>query len=393
MHYIGSVVLEGFYADEERRRGKIPLDKPVVVTRNKMLLDLDEQAKKRGLNLQMTLGEAKPILDGKGDICPWEEERYREAQSKWLEVCAEFSDVIEPDDQHSAYLDLSGHGKPLEIAHRLTTELKARHGFKARCGVANAKWVARTSSRIAPLSKEALWVPRRFVSDLPIDALIPVPVELLKRLKFLGYRTIKDLHCLSLKTLQEHFGEVAFDIKRAAIGGGDAEVAPLYPPKSRARRFGYEGMPETREQFENGLRNLSQKIGKDLYEDDLAGTELHVLIESEDCSILSLKRIFTKPIASPTTLWNAVKLLVPEQLPENICAVRIRLPHLKKAERVQLEIAGQRSKQDANSAVLAFQKVKATFGDNSISLASMLPEERWQKVRKEWKKANGWAWL
>ena len=95
---------------------------PVVVVKDKAVLDANAAALERGVQPGMTLREAKAILhDGK--FVEWEPDEYREAQCAWLDLCAEFTDVVEPEEQHTAYLDLSMHPNPGEILDRVTEQL------------------------------------------------------------------------------------------------------------------------------------------------------------------------------------------------------------------------------------------------------------------------------
>src|SRR5688572_12155218 len=104
MHYILYARLEGFYTTVLLQKQPELRERPLVVHRDKAVLCVDEKGRSKGIHAGMPLSEAKAILRD-GAFLPWEEGPYREAQEKWLDVCARFSDVIEPAEQHTAFVD------------------------------------------------------------------------------------------------------------------------------------------------------------------------------------------------------------------------------------------------------------------------------------------------
>src|SRR5690349_14039870 len=89
-----------------------------VVIRDRLVLDMSEIAERAGVQRGMPVRQARAIFQG-GRFVPWKEEDYREAQIQWLDVCARFTGVIEPQDQHAAWLDFSSHPKPIELLAKL----------------------------------------------------------------------------------------------------------------------------------------------------------------------------------------------------------------------------------------------------------------------------------
>src|SRR5688500_18634546 len=101
MHYFLYVRLEGLYTGVQLEKLPELGERPLVVHRDKAVLCVDAKGRSKGIHAGMPLSEAKAILRD-GTFLPWEEEPYREAQQRWLDVCARFSDVIEPVEQHTA---------------------------------------------------------------------------------------------------------------------------------------------------------------------------------------------------------------------------------------------------------------------------------------------------
>src|SRR5579862_102271 len=143
MHYFLFLRLQGFYARALRR----PDGKSIVVHRDKRVLDVNVEASKKLVYCGMTLAEAKAILQ-EGSFVAWQEEPYRQAQSEWLDLCAEISDVVEPAEQHSAWIDLSSQPDAEALTSQLIRSIEERFGLSAYAGFGPSKWIARLAAEM-----------------------------------------------------------------------------------------------------------------------------------------------------------------------------------------------------------------------------------------------------
>jgi DNA polymerase-4 len=387
MHYIAHLAISAFYCDVLERGRADYTEAPLVVYRDKRVLDANTIALAKGVAIGMTLPEAKAVLNGEGNLVEWKEEEFRTKQTQWLETCAQFTDTIEPLDQHEALLDLSGHPDPHSILNRLQTELQN----KAKVGLAGTRWVAKLACYLGDPLGIAITTPKRFLKHVPTMLMDTVPEEHRRRLFFLGYRSVGDIRTLDITTLRAQFGNEAFEIARAAHGGGDPTVLPLFPPDSLAARFTFDGPPDNWEMLHNGFAELAQEVGKKLQEKDLVGRELNLFLEHDEGRVTPIKRVFTKPIDSPAALYSSLKLTLYKTPEEEVIGMRVRLPGLEKRSRVQLQLDGARSRSDRDtSAVAALQKVKAVFGDTAVQMGNELNEQRRALVLRAWSKINGW---
>jgi protein ImuB len=338
----------------------------------------------------MPLSEAKAILSAEGVFVQWEEDQTKEAQKKWLDIVAEFSDLVEPDQPHSAYLDLSDHARALEVATSLAQTLESRLGYIVRIGLAGARWVAERVARVG--IGNALVTPRRIVAPLPTEAL-PIPLEDARRLRLLGYATVGQVAGIGLETLRSQFGEGAFEIARAALGGGKSSIDGAYPPNALAERFSFDSSPDSVEVLANGFEAIASKLARALSKIDGTAEVVELFLEQEDGSISSRSRKFTKPIRSRNDITNAVRLLLPNPPEVPLTAVRVRLPNVQNSKRVQLGLNGERSRSDMeHGTAVAVGHVKSVFGEGAIQLASQIKEPRWKLVRRAYSAVNGWTW-
>jgi nucleotidyltransferase/DNA polymerase involved in DNA repair len=388
MHYIAHVRIARFYSSVLGLEGDA---RPAVVHRDGRVLDANEAALARHVRLDMPLSEAKAVVP-EGRFLPGEEEPYREAQAAWLDVCAEFTDVVEPEESHTAFLDLSAHPEPLPLLERLREELSARRGHEAALGMAPCRWIARLASLRTGLSPVAWRSPREFVAPFPVEELGPARPEHRKRLRFLGYPFIRDVAEVPLSILRPQFGEAALTIHRAAQGGGDARVEPLYPPASLADRIAFDGEVDSSEMLRAALGRLARRLGRRLSDRDLFGTRVEMFFEHEEGDVTPVRRTFVKPLQSPASLLAALGKMAetpPERPPT---AVRVRLPNLERARRVQQDLEGGRSVQERRRSVeAAFRHVRTVYGDGAVQVAGEMEEARRRRLLRAWKDATGWT--
>ena len=387
MRVIAYVSIVGFYL---KALGTVP---PLTVLhREKVVLDADAEARSRGVTVGMPLAEAKVVLAKEGHFVEWDEEPFRKAQEAWIARAVEITDALEPDGQHAAFLDLSGHPRPLPVAQKLALELREAMGYSVRIGLAGSRWVAKESERRGDESGAALHIPEPFVASLSTKSL-PLPREIKECLGLLGYLTVGQVATLSVATLQRQFGEVALDIQRLAKGGGPADVKPVFPVAALADRFVFDGPPETLQELEAGLYKIAVRLGNRLRHDDASAKTVELFLEGEDASTDVRLRTFSKPLGGTALLFASLKLMLTTLPKERLAAVRVRLTGVKRSRRVQLALDGERSRLDQErSMTAAVENARTAFGDQAVMRGSEKVEPRFRQVRRAYSEAYGWTW-
>lgn len=422
MHCFLYVRLDGFYsAIEEARQdgaqassstlkicpndGSPESQSPaIVVHRDRTVVCASQAAREHGIEPGMPFAEAKAILRN-GLFIAFDEERYRPYQEAWLDACCQFSDVIEPADQHEAYIDLSSHPDPAAMALKLAHEVGGRAGGLpcVVIGIASTKWIAKAAAGVIPNSalqtpsslREPVLDPAGFIAGMPVDMLLPASPEHRRRLRFLGYRTIGDVAKLSLATLKGQFGTDGLRIYQAAWGGCFESVEAVYPRNAIQERFAFDEAVESEEVFERGLEELAKRLSKKLREKDLEGSHLKVWIEHEEASTTMMERTFTKPMQTWRSILAGLKavsfpsLLVADGSCRGVEQVRVQMPNLTKAKRRQTDLYGALAEKAAGNAT-ALSQVRQVFGDYAVRLASEVVEPRRKRLLKVWKDATGW---
>lgn len=379
--YILWVELERFYSKST--------PEPVVVVRDGFILDANEAARQRGVRVGVSLRQVRSYLP-ECKVENWARETYEKRSRVWLDACLEYTGVIEPADQHAAWLDLSPHPHPVDIAERLIRQLTKRTHLKVGFGAAPSKWLACLAARHDDCGL-ALRDPSSFLAPLPVGELLPVRPEHRERLLFLGYYRIGDVAKLSLATLQEQFGEDALTIYSASAGLLHQLPKAAYPPDSISDRFVFDGAVDTFETIDLAYRVLARRVGERLQALNSQCAKLRVGVEREDGRIERIARTFAKPMRCPTTVYTALKLLIESALTAPIAAIQVGLPELERTRLVQTEFLNALTTREPLKTAAAVHEIRTVFGDSSVKLGSEIELPRRLKVLREWKVATGWC--
>ncbi|MBS1717053.1 MAG: hypothetical protein JSS72_04910 [Armatimonadetes bacterium] len=375
MRYILRLELSGFYVSCLPEQAL-----PLVVMREKQVLDCNPPASKLGISAGMGQREAKMLLQ-QGQFLNWSPEPYLAAQRAWLDIACNFTDILEPDEQHTAYLDLTAHPDPLVIALRAVDAIQEL-GYRVRWGLAKTKWLACLSAKLEAGAR-SLQETAEFIWPLPIR-LLPISLEARERFEMLGYHTIGQVASLSLRELRDQFRDEGQRIYQLAWGGGHETVRALYPEGCLSEYLYFESPIECLQELEQAAKDLAERIGAGLQEQGICGREVVLVVETEE-DFKVLRRTFNKPLASARSVLVAISALL-KDISEPICGLRLRLPNLTKANLIQLAIGGE-SEAEIDGSIRGIQQV---FGEKAIQRASEVPTERRVLVLKEWRDATGW---
>ncbi|AIE84347.1 DNA polymerase Y family protein [Fimbriimonas ginsengisoli] len=378
------IQLDGFYIQPIQHCG------PLVVVREGVVLDSNPDARLRGVSEGFTARNAINIIPNL-TLRTWREDDYRERCTKWLDGCLDFCDVIEPEDQHVAYLDLSGHPAPGEIAVRVVESLEKATGLPVRFGAGPSKWVAFLASQHGDWG-QAVREPAAFLAPLPVLELLPIAMASRERLRFLGYRKIGDVAKLDIATLRSQFGEEALTILRAAAGSQGDPVEAIYPPDSIADRVFFPSPLESLEAIDANLRLLAQCLGGRLMGKGQEGSSLELSIETETAGWQTRTREFAKPMRAQPAIFAALQALWSETpIEEPVLALGARLRNLRLVVGFQPALVGRAR---ANDRVVRLERTVAqihtTFGERAVLRASEMPVARRVRVLREWQNVLGW---
>ncbi len=397
MRYILYLNIDGLYARHQTPDPKVPW----VLFKEKTVLDASESARRHGVVPGMGLAEARAILHGEGSFKEWSAEQFVATQEIWLDLCAKCTNAIEPESQHSGWLDLSGHPEPFIVCRQLKEMLCRQFGNQIQMGLGKWKWLSKLSARVChPNTPFDLWQQTMecclfntddFLSPISVIHLDPLESEYRDRLLFLGYSTIGQTKSLPYNLLKSQFGRSAHKIQQLISGTYFDQVIPIYPKLSLGFSFYFPNAAETVDQLLTGIHSVSKRLHFELQKKDLHGTDVMIELEyANDCKE-SLQRRFVKPIYSQKSIYFALNLLV-KQVNQPVNSFFVRISGLQPNSASQQNMNGHFVKsQSIEKSSDAINSLKTVFGKHAVRQASELSDNRRSKLLRFWKDVTGWV--
>lgn len=399
MHYILHLSAPHFYSFVLTEINSALRGAPFVVEDARRVLDASPEALSRGVRLGMRIAEVRTLVRDCA-VLERSEETFRPYKEAWLDVCAEFADVIEPESDGRAYLDLSAQPDPYLIARELRLALHDRTSIAFRGGMSSAKWLSRVVCEVAghrfgtadwvEECKTATLAPRDFVASLPVSLLTPLGPATRERLRFLGYRTAGHVADLPHEVLREQFGEEAHLIRQCALGKGGESVRALYPPRSVFARGSFESPIEDESDLLGAIRQLAEELGRKLTESEQQGQRLNLRIEYESRVPEVRKRSFAKPLRDARSVECALQAILRVRPQAPLVALSARLPALQPARRTQSDFRYLSIPSERREVEPVLHTIREQYGAKSVVPATELSFPRRVKLLKLWRDATGW---
>lgn len=399
MQSILYLALEGFYVSVLKAADAELREKALVVHDMGVIIDSCDLAKEKKVHPGIPLSEAKSILREGGIYFPVEPDRYLKARNDWLKKCLIASHVIEPESHSSAWIDLSGHPDPLDVATSLFAQL-VLNGYMFSAGVATSKWVAKLSAQKIDVDAARLGIPqiepvvnpKQYLSVLPTQMLFPVSSQARDRLVFLGYRRIGKVLLAPISALKDQFGKETQLILQAAVGGPFEDVRAEYPPHSHSHQLQFESRVESRLELEAACEQIANQLSSQLCQLDRLAGHFMMSIDFEDGAVGTFAKALVKPIQAATP-FRALLIAALDQIDVQapVAGIRILLSNLKSAERHQRSLDHRMSKRDTEVLLQPVRsRLKTSFGSDSLQLASEMQVPRRIRLLRFWKHATGW---
>ena len=358
---------------------------PVVIVKEESVLDINVAGIRRRVEAEMSARDAKASLMG-GIFREWHSAEYIAAQHAWLNMATDFSDVIEPDKQHSAWVDLSSHPDPLASFRSMLEHIPHSEG-----GIADKKWLAKLAAGRDP-EMSAIFDPQVFLHELPVGMIPLLSQAQSARLTFLGYDTCGKCLQIPLEVLQKQFGEQAITVWNAVRGYGQEAVFAIYPERSVADRFYFSNPVEDLTAIEAALLKLSDNLSRRLCSQDMFGSKLRLTVEYEEMPDRVVDRTFTRPLHDRRSIHFASRRMFESLANQHpITGIRILIPELDRKKRHQQSFDQLATREKQSRAETAVRCVRKSYGDKSIILASNIEIPRRLLVLKEWRNATGWS--
>lgn len=303
---VACVVVPHFAVEVERLLDPTLRGRPVVVggapEERREVLDCSAEAMERGVRPGMTLREALSRC-AEAAFVEAHPERYRATMLAMVGALLELSPLVEPAEPGVIYV-----GVDAELAPMIAAAAEAAAGLRVRVGVGEGKFAAYVAAvrgeggERPPARGEGLAV----LAGLPIEDL-PVSVEMRRRLRVLGLRTLGELARLPKGPVAAQFGAEGARAWELARGIDRAPIIPYRPPLAIVERLVFPVPVDTLDALLTAARVLLHRALRRPEARGRAARGLRLSVETEDGRVWTRELTFREPTSSEERMLLALR--------------------------------------------------------------------------------------
>ena len=308
--------MDAFYASIEQRDNPSLKGKPVIVggdpDRRGVVATCSYEARKFGVHSAMPSKTAIRLCPQAIFVFP-RFEAYKKVSKQFLNICSDYTDLIEPLSLDEAFLDVTENKKNIEFATVIAKEIQSRIfseiGLTVSAGVSYNKFLAKIASDINKPNGIAVIKPaeaEKFLETLPIGKFYGVGKAGEKKMTALGINNGFDLKQAELETLTKHFGKAGkfyYDIVR---GIDTREVTPYRERKSYGREITLNEDILDIDLIKSILGSIAAELESALKRKNLQGRTVTLKVKYHDFRQITRSRTLDRPIDSADAMLNEV---------------------------------------------------------------------------------------
>ncbi|MDL2316635.1 DNA polymerase IV [Desulfovibrio sp. OttesenSCG-928-A18] len=302
--------------------------------------------------------------------------RYAEKSREFMRVLERFSPLVEKASVDEAYLDASGlervFGSPRDMAQSLQKAVLEDTGLSCSIGLAPVKFLAKIASDmhkpggLTILEHEE--VPA-FLERLPVAKIPGVGPSMLRHLDLLSVRMASDVRCYPREFWSGRMGK-AGELLYARAGGEDPRpVDPVSDPKSESAENTFSKNTEDREELSVWLLRQSERVGKSLRKQGLAGRTVTLKLKYADFTQKTRSRTLKEATNLTREIYeSALALLDAEKLEAPLRLIGVGLSNFGPVERRLSLLPDPREEERRKLAVLdsILDQVQDRFGRDAV---------------------------
>jgi len=328
------VDMDAFYASIEQRERPELRNRPVIVggspSGRGVVAAASYEAREFGVHSAMPASRASRLCPHAVFVKP-RISFYADIGHQVREILRDYTPLVEPLSLDEAFLDVTGsdkiHGSAVEIGRKIKDRIREELQLVASVGVAPNKFLAKIASDqdkpdgFTVVASDGI---AEFLAPLPIRRLWGVGKQAEKRLQAFGVETIGDLKRFPLETLIETFGEkIGTHLGRLCRGEDDRAVIPDHQAISISHETTFAQDIDDRETLLAVLQQLTDQVARRLRRQAATASTVHLKIRYPDFQTSTRSLRLATPTDVTRELWQAVKTLFTERLPERPLEVRL----------------------------------------------------------------------
>ena len=314
-------------------------------------------------------------------------EKYRFYSTKVMAILAKITPLLEQVSIDEAFLDVTDlTQKGIDIAKDLQDRIWRETKLPCSIGVATNKLVAKIATNIAKSSYKGSQTPRaileveagketEFLAPLPIEELWGIGKKSIPHFQKMGYFTIGDLAKAPQALLEEQFGHYAVELKLRACGIDDRPVGNEEEAKSIGNEITFTKDISDREQIEQALRFLSEKVAYRLRQQRVSGKTIRLKIRWPNFETHTRQLSLAQPTNHDAVILQAILRLLNEiwKPGGEVRLLGVTVTNLSSTYQ-QLSMLDS-SYQKEDQLLQAMDEIKERFGQQMIRRGWNLPDD------------------
>jgi nucleotidyltransferase/DNA polymerase involved in DNA repair len=307
--------------------------------------------------------------------------RYSEMSRKIMEICQNFSPVIEQLSIDEAFLDISGSlrllGAPLKIGGDLKQQIQTETQLTASVGIAPNKFIAKIASDLKKPDGLVLVEPgaeKTFLAELPISRMWGIGRKSEPIFRQHGLNTIGDLANAPVKKLIKLFGKSGLNYWQLANGNDNRPVEENAEAKSVSQEITFMEDTNNCAELENVLFHLSESLGRTIRQKQLKIKTITLKIRLSDFSTFTRAHSLARH-TNQTNLIRQTALTLFRNFDcqrQKVRLIGIGLAHFQTVTSAQLDIFDA---QEAAAGTIdqVIDLIEHQFGTGTIKKARLMP--------------------
>lgn len=231
---------------------------------------------------------------------PVDGEKYHKVSEEIFKTLYDFTPDLQPLSIDEAFLDITGSyhlfKTPFVTAQAIKKRILEKVQLTCSIGLAPNKMVAKIASDFCKPNGLLEIKPDKifeFLWPLPVEKLWGVGPKTKTLLSQLGIRTVGDLAKIPLPDLSARFGQFGKHLYELSHGIDDRSVETEEEIKSVSHEHTFERDTQNREEIDEVLLYLSEKVSRRLRKNDLKGKTLTVKIRLKGFQTYSRAHTFS----------------------------------------------------------------------------------------------------